>query len=284
MHDPDTKYVYHGAHNDTFKLHPSGNYTISHRTFNSATIVRRPGTFQYASFGHHITSLHFWMAQLVGYVTRPNDLTAGVVSTTIRTTFPGGIIPPNMATVFIRRGDKSIEMPLDSVENHLELIPAGVTDVFLGSDSQQAIAEAIEKGGSRFKFHVIDGRRNGAGSVFSEENAQRWFTPEIVEHTKVLLAGLYISAMGGVMVGQLGSNWARLMHEIHDVKGAAHMPFHSPGVCDRDKELLVFGTMTLYNKAAHKLGRVLWTLWTRQTLQQAKERFGPVWEEWCEGS
>ena len=282
-HTPDTKFVYQDDFKQEYRVHESGKYTLSFLSRNTATIARRPGSFEYNRFGH-ITSLHFWMAQMIHYVTRPNALTSDVITATIRKTFPNRTVPHNMATIFIRRGDKASEMPLTSVQHHLELIPAGVTDVFLGSDSEAAIQEAIQTAGDRYTFHVADGRRNADGSIFAEENAQRWFKPEIVEHTKVLLANLYISAMGSVMIGQLGSNWARAMHELHDASGAAHFPFLSPGPCDNDKRLVVVGTMTMYNKIARKLARMLWIWWTWQSAKDVNDRLGPVWEDWCEGT
>jgi hypothetical protein len=100
----------------------------------------------------------------------------------------------------------------------------------------------------------------------------------------VLLANLYISAMGSVMIGQLGSNWARVMHELHDTSGAAHFPFLSPGACDNDKRLLVVGTMTMYNKLARKLARMIWIWWTWQSAKEVNDSLGPVWEDWCEGT
>ena len=182
-----------------------------------------------------VKSGHWWMAQVIRYLVRPNKLTVdNIIKPSIRSVFPSGV-PRGMASVFVRWGDKGKEMTqLEDVEAHfrpLLLIPS-ITHVYVGSDSQKAIYETIAKYGDHFKLYFLNVSRayDGAGHAFAEYR-EKLGNREIVEQMKINLMQLYLSVQGDVMSGELASNWCRLEHELHDALGKSHFQYFQVGNC-----------------------------------------------------
>lgn len=197
------------------------------------------------NFGSEIQkSGHWWMSQVIRYIVRPNRISVdNIIKPAFRSVFPYGV-PKGLASVFIRWGDKALtkEMAhLEGVDAHFRplLEDPSITDVYVGSDSQRAIEESIDKFGHRFKLYFLNISRayHGAGHAFSEYR-RKFGTREIVEQMKINLMQLYLSVQGDVMSGELASNWCRLEHELHDALGKSHFQYYPVGPCTESGKLL----------------------------------------------
>jgi hypothetical protein len=184
-------------------------------------------------FGKHIQkSNHWWMSQLIRYIVRPNALSVrNIIKPAFLSVFPDGV-PKGLASVFIRWGDKITEQKLESVDAHLQpLFNLNISNVYIGSDSQSAIDEAISGYGHRFHFFYLQHPRERDGFVFFNSAYRIFGTSAIVDKTKRDLMELYLSVQGDVMTGELGSNWCRLAHELHDAVGKSSFPYYQIGEC-----------------------------------------------------
>ncbi len=116
------------------------------------------------------------------------------------------------------------------------LLNLNVSKVYIGSDSQNAMDIAISKYGHQFQFFYLKYARVREGFSFlcaeSSICAQGIFgTSAAVNKTKRDLMELYLSIQGDVMTGQLGSNWCRLGHELHDAVGKSTLHYYPIGEC-----------------------------------------------------
>ena len=183
-------------------------------------------------FGQHLNkSSHWWMSQLIRYIVRPNRLTVhSIIMPAFYSVFIDGI-PDNLASVFIRWGDKGKEHRLEGVEAHLRPILAHkLCHVFIGSDSQKAIDEAISRYGRRLRLYTLNVSRAHDGMVW-DKFVEKVGTSGIVEQMKRNLMQLFLSVQGDIMAGELGSNWCRLEHELHDALGKFSFPYYPIGEC-----------------------------------------------------
>jgi hypothetical protein len=183
-------------------------------------------------------SSYWWMSHIIRYIVRPNTLSVNnIIKPAFLSVFPAGV-PEGLASVFVRWGDKHKEIPrLESVDAHLKpLLILNISKVYIGSDSQKAIDKAISGYGHAIQFFYLKYPRAREGFVFNcAENpvcAERNFgTSAAVNQTKRDLMELYLSIQGDVMTGELGSNWCRLGHELHDAVGKSRFPYYPIGEC-----------------------------------------------------
>jgi hypothetical protein len=184
---------------------------------------------------HRDKTPYWWQAHLTKFVMRPSDYTLKhVVWPLQHTAFyrTEGIIPHPLAAVFIRAGDKFKEAPPLSVDAHFaELIPIasklGIKNVYVGSDSHDRMAEAIDKYGSNYTFHFIDWSRPGSGLAMGDvvKSKGSWRMSEL---TRLAVADVFITAQADVMVGTLSSNWALLGDEFRRSNGKGQVPYLNP--------------------------------------------------------
>ena len=191
-------------------------------------------------FGSHfMKSGHWWMSQTIRYLVRPNNMSVEyIIKPSFQKVFRNNI-PSGLASVFVRWGDKGREMKqLEDIETHfLPLLNhSHIRHVYVGSDSQRAIDEAISKYGQRFQLYFLNITRpyQGAGHHFAEYR-NKLYTHKIVEQMKFNLMQLYLSVQADIMCGELASNWCRLEHELHDALGKSHFQYYQIGECS-DKE------------------------------------------------
>jgi hypothetical protein len=134
--------------------------------------------------------------------------------------------------MFIRAGDKAKEAAPMSVAAHFkELQPIaealGVKDVYVGSDSWDRIAEAVDQFGSNYTIHFIDWHRPASGIAW-QDVASSTGTWRMTQLVRLALADLFITAQSDVLVGTLSSNWARLSDMIRRANGKARVPVATP--------------------------------------------------------
>lgn len=184
---------------------------------------------------HRDKPARWWKAHLTKFVLRPSDYTLRhLVWPLQQTAFyeTGGALPHPLAAMFIRAGDKFKEAPPKSVDAHFaELAPVaaqlGITNVYVGSDSQDRIAEAVAKYGDTYTIHFINWHRPAGGLAYEDvlRSQRSW---RMVQLMRLVLADLYITAQADVLVGTLSSNWAELGDELRRANGKGRMPYLSP--------------------------------------------------------
>jgi len=177
----------------------------------------------------------WWYAQLEKFALRPSDYTLKhLVWPLQQNAFyrTQGVLPHPLAAVFIRAGDKFKEAPPKSVDSHFaELAPLAakldIKDVYVGSDSHDRIAEALEKYGTTYTIHFINWHRPPGGMTYQDVMTSRtsW---RMVELVRLALADLFITVQADVFVGTLSSNWAELGDDYRRVSGRAWMPHLNP--------------------------------------------------------
>ena len=184
---------------------------------------------------HQNKSPVWWQAQLVKFVMRPSEYTLKhIVWPLQQAAFyrTQGVLPRPLAAVFIRAGDKFIEARPLSVDDHFaELAPVaatlGVKHVYLGSDSHDRIAEAMDKYGTNYTFHFIDWSRPETGLAMRDviKAKSSWRMSELV---RLAVADIFVTAQADVTVGTLSSNWARLGDEFRRANGKSMVPYLNP--------------------------------------------------------
>jgi len=180
-------------------------------------------------------SKDWWQAQLTTFVMRPSAYTLKhIVWPLQQAAFyrSEGVIPHPFAAIFIRAGDKFKEAPPVSVDAHfVELAPIatrmGIKHVYLGSDSHDRIAEAMDKYGSNYTLHFIDWSRPESGLAMGDvvQSKDSWRMSEL---TRLAVADIFITAQADVMVGTLSSNWARIGDEFRRTHGKEWVPYLNP--------------------------------------------------------
>ena len=168
---------------------------------------------------------------MIRYIVRPNRLTVHIIiMPAFYSVFFDGI-PDHLASVFIRWGDKSKKQSLEGVESHFRpILSQQICHVFVGSDSQKAIDEAVSRYGHRVHIYALNVSRARDGMVW-DRFVNNVGTAGIVEQMKRNLMQLYLAVQGDIMAGELGSNWCRLEHELHDALGKSSFPYYPIGEC-----------------------------------------------------
>ena len=197
---------------------------------NLAVQSNHPGLAAHAS-----KPKRWWYAQLEKFALRPSDFTLdNLVWPLQQNAFyrTRGVLPHPLAAVFIRAGDKFKEAPPKSVDSHFaELAPLaaklGIKDVYVGSDSHERIAEALEKYGDTYTIHFINWHRPPGGMTYQDvlSSQRSWRMEELV---RLALADLLITVQADIFVGTLSSNWADLGDDLRRVNGKAWMPHLNP--------------------------------------------------------
>jgi hypothetical protein len=201
-------------------------------------------------FGQRSKSSHWWFSQLIRYIVRPNRFTVKyIMKPAFLSVFPNGP-PSDLASLFIRLGDRHKESDIPSIESHFEHLvnpSLNITNLYVGSDSQKAIDEVISQYGQKFKIFYLKVERFRDGMTWETYTG-------IQKHTQLQQSGmnplmilnislmqLYLSVQGKFMFGHLGSNWCRIEHELHDALGMAHFRYHPVGTCNRGAGAIGFG-------------------------------------------
>lgn len=134
-------------------------------------------------------SSHFWMSILMRYLLRPNRLTVEhIIQPALSDVFPRGL-PPTLASVFIRWGDKGSEVvKLEDVDAHMApLLAENVSHVYVGSDSEDAIRRVVATYGKRLHLYHLDHARPARGAENYKQDYQKIKgTDGIVDQMKVL--------------------------------------------------------------------------------------------------
>lgn len=125
---------------------------------------------------------------LVRYLMRPNSLTVHkMIRPAFASVFPRGL-PRNLASVFVRWGDKGSEVvQLEDIDSHFApLLLQNVSHVYVGSDSQRALDEAMAKYGKRFNlFYLKHSRPTEGAENYKRSYTQTKGTDAIIEQMKV---------------------------------------------------------------------------------------------------
>ncbi|EKX37573.1 hypothetical protein GUITHDRAFT_154914, partial [Guillardia theta CCMP2712] len=148
---------------------------------------------------------------------RPNErCLEEYINPALASIFPQGV-PPNIASIFVRHGDKHYEAKRRSVEEYFDrLANLDIKDVYVGSDSASVIAHAKSKYGSRYRLYHLPMARTPDGFRLVDFRQHKNAGIE-GQH----LAELFLSIQAAVAVGTFSSNWCRLVHELHDQDGHA---------------------------------------------------------------
>lgn len=170
---------------------------------------------------------HWWRAQVIAYLLRPAPQTTAALVAAATRAFPGGLSRP-LASVYIRHGDKGRESTVFRGGVYVDLLrPAilrGVRDVFLSSDTQDVLEEAVNISvAAGLTPHIIP--RNRGSSL--NGGPLDTFTGDVVLD---LLLDLYLLAAADIAVGMSTSNWCRLADELRLVlgHGAQLLPYLDP--------------------------------------------------------
>lgn len=145
-------------------------------------------------------SFDWWNSQLIRFSLRPNNFTLNhLLIPFSKVIYQSDVYPSNLASIFIRRGDKAAAQEdrlwptsdyFDALQRFQEESGTTITSVYLSSDSQNAIDEAIQEYGSRYKIYYLpfDGRSK-VGWVDSEEIRRNAFLM-----SKLVTASVFFSA------------------------------------------------------------------------------------------
>lgn len=126
-------------------------------------------------------SFDWWNAQLMRFSMRPNNFTLNHLLIPLsKSVFQHDSYPPsNMASIFIRRGDKAegaedrlypTSQYFDTLQQFQHETGRKIVSVYISSDSQDAIDEAIRDYGSKYKMYFLPFTgRSRAGWTDKEE-------------------------------------------------------------------------------------------------------------------
>ena len=174
----------------------------------------------------------WWQAQMFKYLLRPRrSLMRQIIAPLQASAFyrNNGIIPRPLASVFIRAGDKSMEVAQKSAEEYYKVLKPiaeklGAKDVYVGSDDPNQIHRFIELYGKEFNIHWIDYFRPVKGFTFNEVSG--WSgTYKMDQLMRLVLADLFITVQADVMVGSHQSNWCRLSDGLRRANGKVRVPY-----------------------------------------------------------
>lgn len=210
-------------------------------------------------------SFGWWLAQVIRYTMRPNSFTLNdILIPFTRMVFQSDRIPENLASIFIRRGDKAVGQedrlyPTESYFNTLQKFQeenrVNISSVYVSSDSQDAIDDAIAQYGTRYRFYSLPfAARSRDGWKDTEEfRADAFFMSKLVRQREICpalssllyhcvsllcshpfanthltfsfpqgiitTADVFISANAAVFIGTSASNQCRLINELRLTSG-----------------------------------------------------------------
>ena len=182
--------------------------------------------------------LYWWRAQSAAYVVRFSHPAAALLCTHQHVIYPYGDVPRGTISVHVRRGDKARESELRSDEEFLAEadaillesrkrggsgVPTLAPAVYLSTEDVLTEAFFLR---SNFIVTATHVPRFHTSSVPVIQAAKaRGYDPELADSFVSLKLALQCDAF----VGQLSSNWVRLIDELRStVRCKAHAPFWDP--------------------------------------------------------
>lgn len=186
----------------------------------------------------------FWWSNVMLYITRLNQLTMDTaVKPAFRKIFHTGVVSDDFFSVFIREGDKKSEMFLHTPSDHvhwvLERTKLGMaTELYVESDSAKAIREVQElfNGSAYVKVLTLESMRGKEGLAYMGKSGTVdavFDTDDAVHFVRSILASAHVAMQAKYMAGQLGSNWCRYLHEMHDAGGLHSFQYRQIGWCTK---------------------------------------------------
>jgi len=229
---------------DIPEIDMSGNVDQSHltvlRAHALAIVVTWPASIQLSipDQFHKLLSMsgmqvnqwsHWWRAQAVAYIVRPNRRTLVELDSRRRLFFPNKAIDPGTISIHIRHGDKWKESTLVADEDHLRLAEEllekfpdiAKRNIFLSTadpNSVQFFAKLTNWNVSWTNLSRVDD-----STISPMDRAERMgWTEEFLN----CLLDLGLALECDAFVGMYSSNWNRLVNELRStVRCKAHFPY-----------------------------------------------------------
>jgi hypothetical protein len=193
-------------------------------------------------FGKDVVSFEqshfFWTANLIRYVMRPNQRTMDLaIRPAFNVIFTNSSIPHDFAALFIRGGDKVSEMTLHNVDEYMPWINRmNTSTLYVESDSATAIEQTVSlfKNSSTVTVITMPSIRGPTGHVYKglQSTMQSMLNTDAIEsHFYAILANAFVAIQARHLAGTLGSNWCRIIHELHDAGGYQSYQYNQVGIC-----------------------------------------------------
>jgi len=187
-------------------------------------------------------SVLWFKPQLVQFLFRPNHymLQSTILPLALKTfaSHPQAavrLLPETFISVFIRAGDKGIEVPLHGPHEYWpEVIRLAarfnISDVYISSDSAHVLNVTLHIANAKtpeLRMYYIDYPRLESGLNMDYLRHYLWGKPAIRDTINIALTDLFISSHASAWVGTLSSNWCRLQDEMRLGSGRYGVPYHS---------------------------------------------------------
>jgi len=192
--------------------------------------------------------VQLWKAHIAALLFRPNEhFMRNSVLPKVHKTFnlTDRLLPERFICVFIRRGDKWREAPLQPVETYwtkaTELLAAlNVRDIYLTSDSPEAIEQfhaiaktKLDAGELRIAYIAYERFKDGiSGELIA---TYVWNKPAVRNLLEVHMTDLFIASQGVGWVGTLSSNHGRFQNEMRLGNGGFGTRYHSRDANGQDQ-------------------------------------------------
>ncbi len=142
---------------------------------------------------------------------------------------PVGLLPDVFGSIFIRRGDKSLEgLAMRNVSEFFSVARTlkqkyNISHIYLASDSADVIEESIVKFGAEFSISYLPVQRQKQGWVDDLE----WRAANEAAMSRlgaITLVDTFLSAQALYHIGTYGSNQCRLIDELRKASGNTCFP------------------------------------------------------------
>jgi hypothetical protein len=172
---------------------------------------------------------HWWSAQAVAYIVRPNRRTLRELNSRRRLLFPNKVIDPGTISIHVRHGDKWKEITLVADEVYLRLAKEllekfpdiATRNIFFSTEDPNSVQFFAKV--TNWKVSWTNVSRVDDSTISPMDYAARiGWTEEFLNS----LLSLELALECDAFVGMYSSNWNRLINELRStVKCKAHFPY-----------------------------------------------------------